>query len=323
MAKVKYFFNPNNLKYERYTPSLWRKILRFSGFLSSSFFFGLIFLGAFHYLVDSPKEKQLKREIAFYEHQMKLMDQRVGQLAGVLGDLEQRDEKVYRVIFEAEPIPSSVRKAGFGGVEKYRKLGGYSLSDLLKQVNLNLDKLGKQMYIQSKSYDEIAELAMKKTEMLACIPAIQPLKNDDLTRVASGYGYRVHPVYKAVKFHDGLDFSAPTGTEVFATGNGVIETAEYDRRGYGNHVVVDHGYGYKTKYAHLSELNVKRGQKVKRGELLGLIGSTGLSTAPHLHYEVIKNNKKINPINFFYNDLTPAEYEKVLELANQANQSFD
>jgi murein DD-endopeptidase MepM/ murein hydrolase activator NlpD len=323
MGKVKYYFNPKTLTYEQYKPKIWKRLLRIGSFLSVSLFFAFIMLLAFYYSVDSPKERQLKRIIQHNELHFNLLSQRVEQLQAIVEDLEDRDDNVYRVIFEAEPISKSVRSAGFGGVEKYRNLEGYYNSDNLKKLNHRVDQLTKQLYILSKSYDEISELATKKSEMLASIPAIQPVSNKDLSRIASGFGFRIHPVYKAVKFHEGLDFSAPQGTEIYATGDGVIAKAEFDRRGFGNYVVIDHGYGYQTVYAHMQKYTVKVGQRIKRGELLGYIGNTGMSTAPHLHYEVIKNGKKVNPINFFFNDLTPEEYEKVVELANQPNQSFD
>ncbi|MEX0966846.1 MAG: M23 family metallopeptidase [Bacteroidia bacterium] len=323
MAKVKYFFNPNNLTYEQYKPNFWKRFSKVFGFLCTSIIFGILLLLGFYYYFDSPKEKQLKREIEFLSMQNELLGSKVDRLANVLDNLEERDVDIYRVIFEAEPLPRSVRQAGYGGIEKYRSLDGYINSESIVDLHRKIDKLTKQMYIQSKSYDDIAELAKKKVEMLASIPAIQPVSNKDLNRIASGYGYRVHPIYKAVKLHEGLDFSAPQGTEIYATGDGSVADVDRDGRGYGNHVVLDHGFGYQSLYGHMYKVLVKKGQKVKRGELIGLVGNTGLSTAPHLHYEVIKNGKKINPINFFHNDLSPEEYKKVLELANQANQSFD
>ena len=323
MAKVKYYFNPKNLTYEKYKPDFWTRLLRFLGFVSSSLLFSFIIVLILFFFFDSPKEKQLKRELSQFKVQYELMNDKLDQLSQVVKDLENRDQKIYRVIFEAEPIPESIRTAGYGGVERYNSLEGMRNAELVIQSAKKLDKLSKKLYVLSNSYDEIAKLAENKKEMLSSIPAIQPVKNKDLTRLASGYGYRIHPIYKTVKFHEGIDFSAPRGTEVFATGDGIIEDAEYSRRGYGNRIIIDHGFGYKTMYCHLSKFSVKRGQKIKRGELIGEVGSSGLSTAPHLHYEVLKNGKKINPINFFHNDLSPLEYQKVLELANPANQSFD
>ena len=241
----------------------------------------------------------------------------------VLDDVQNRDDNIYRVIFEADPIPKSIRKAGYGGVNRYENLKGFNNSDLITNTSEKVDQISKQLYIQSKSFDDIIELAKNKTDMLAALPAIQPVSNKNLSRMASGYGYRIHPIYKTRKMHSGMDFSAKTGTPIYATGDGKISKVRRSRRGYGNHVVIDHGYGYKTLYAHMKKYAVKKGQKVKRGEVIGYVGSTGTSVAPHLHYEVHKDGRKINPVNFYFNDLNPEEYEKMLEISSQNNQSFD
>jgi murein DD-endopeptidase MepM/ murein hydrolase activator NlpD len=188
---------------------------------------------------------------------------------------------------------------------------------------MRLDRLTKKMVVHSRSLDDVIELAKGKAQLLASIPAIQPVSNDKLTRIASGFNYRVHPIYKIMHFHTGIDFTAPTGTEIVATGDGKVSVVERESRGYGNHVVVNHGFGYETLYAHMSRFKVTVGQKVKRGDVIGYVGSTGTSTAPHLHYEVIKNGEKINPINFFFNDLSAEEYDKVVEMSSRSNQSFD
>lgn len=322
MKKPKYFFNPHNLKYERVRTSFWTLFLRVFGFLSASLVFAALIIAGAYAWIDSPKEKQLKREIAQYRLQVKLMDQRLEDMNSMLGELSERDDNIYRAIFEADPLPDNVRKAGYGGIDRYKDLGGYENSEVLTNLAKKIDQLSNRLVVQSKSYDELAKLAARKSEMLASIPAIQPIANKDLNRMASGFGYRIHPIYKTRKMHTGMDFSAPTGTEIYATGNGKVIKAEYDR-GYGKHVIIDHGFGYQTLYGHMSDINVKAGQQVLRGETIGKIGNTGTSTAPHLHYEVIKNGVKINPVNFYFNDLSPEEYEKVLEIANQANQSFD
>ncbi len=322
MKKNKYFFNPHNLEFEKVTVSLGTRLLRVFGFMSATLVAATLILFLAYTYIDSPKEKQLKREIAQYKLQLKLMDQKVDNLAVLLDELSSRDDNIYRAIFEADPLPEEVRNAGFGGVNRYKELEGYDNTELMKALTQKIDKLSNQMYVQSKSYDELSKLASRKNDMLASIPAIQPVSNRDLNRMASGFGYRIHPVYKTRKLHTGMDFSAPTGTEIYATGNGKVIAAEYDR-GYGYHVIIDHGFGYQTLYGHMSKMKVKKGQTVNRGEVIGLIGNTGTSTAPHLHYEVIKNNKKINPINFYFNDLSAEEYDRVREIANQANQSFD
>lgn len=273
--------------------------------------------------IDTPKERVLKREIKQYEIQFNMISSRLNTVENVLSELEYRDDNIYRVIFEADPIPLSIREAGYGGIDKYRMLEGYDNSAIISEASKRVDKAAKKLYILSLSYDEITEMATRKADMLGSIPAIQPISNNDLRRIASGFGNRMHPFYKTVRHHDGIDFTAPIGTEVYATGNGVIERATHSRRGYGNHIVIDHGYGYQTLYAHLHKFDVREGQEVKRGELIGYVGNSGLSVAPHLHYEVIKDGVKINPVNFFHNDLSPEEYETVVKLANQAGQSLD
>ena len=238
-------------------------------------------------------------------------------------DLQERDDNIYRVIFEAEPIPSTVREAGIGGVDRYSELEGLSNGDIVIETAKKLDLIAKKAYIQSKSLDELENLAKRKEDMLRSIPAIQPISNSDLKRIASSFGMRIHPFYKVPKMHTGMDFTAPTGTDIYATGDGVVQKVDYSQRGYGNHVVIDHGFGYATLYAHMHSISVRPGQKVKRGSVIGQVGNTGMSVAPHLHYEVHKAGKQINPINYFFNDLTPEEYEKVIELSSLPTQSFD
>jgi len=273
--------------------------------------------------VESPKEKQLKREVTTMKLQYSLMNQKMGQMNSILDGLQDRDDNIYREIFEADPIPNSVREGYYGGVNKFESLENYKNSDLMIASAIQLEKIRKELYIQSKSYDEIWTMLKNKEKMLAALPAIQPIANKDLKRMASGFNYRIDPYYKIRKFHWGMDFSSPRGTDIYVTGNGVVIKAKYARNGYGSHVIVDHGYGYQTLYAHMSKIKVSKGDKVLRGDVLGLVGSTGKSVAPHLHYEVIKDGRKINPVNFFYNDLTPTEYEQMLELANRHNQSLD
>ncbi len=323
MPKAKYYFNTHSLKYEKVVIPLGKRLLRIFGFLATAIVFSVIIVAFAYAYLDSPKEKQLKREINQLTLQYEILQQRFDEINVVLSDLQQRDDNIYRVIFEAEPIPSSVREAGYGGVDRYKAFESMDNASLVISTMKKLDKLTKQMYIQSKSFDEIVSLARDKSDMLASIPAIQPVSNKDLTRIASGFGYRIHPIYKTTKMHEGIDFTAPVGTEIYATGNGTVKMIEYGSRGYGNHAVISHGFGYETLYGHMSKIKVKPGQKVKRGDVIGVVGSTGTSTAPHLHYEVIRQGTKINPINFFYNDLTPEEYEKMIEISSRSNQSFD
>ena len=292
-------------------------------FLSASAFFAAIMLIAFFNFFDSPKEKMLIREIDNMTLQYELMNQKLSQISAVLDNIQDRDDNIYRVIFEADPIPKSIRKAGMGGVNRYEKLDGYTNSELIISTSKKLDRIAKQLYIQSKSFDEVIELATKKSDMLASIPAIQPVTNKELKRLSSGYGRRIDPYYKKPKFHYGVDFSAPKGTPIYATGNGTIKKAKKSRRGFGNHLIIDHGYGYESLYAHMQKYIVRKGQKVKRGDLIGYVGNSGKSTAPHLHYEVHKDGRKVNPAYYFHNDLTPEEFDRMLELAAQENQSFD
>ena len=323
MAKVKYYYDTKSLSYKRIELSGLNRLKRLFYFLIGSAFTGLIMVIVFFQFFDSPKEKKLNREIDILTTQYDIVEDKLNQVELVLDDIQNRDDNIYRVIFEAEPIPKSIRKAGYGGVNRYQNLKGYNNSELIINTSEKIDQITKQLYIQSKSYDEIIELAKNKADMLAALPAIQPVSNKNLSRMASGYGYRIHPIYKTRKMHSGMDFSAKTGTEIYATGDGKISKVRKSRRGYGNHVVIEHGYGYKTLYAHMSKYIVRKGQKVKRGEVIGYVGSTGTSVAPHLHYEVHKDGKKINPVNFYYNDLNPEEYEKMLEISSQNNQSFD
>ena len=292
-------------------------------FLSASAFFAAIMLIAFFNFFDSPKEKMLIREIDNMTLQYELMNEKLSQVSAVLDNVQDRDDNIYRVIFEADPIPSSIRKAGIGGVNRYEKLEGYNNSELIISTAQKLDQISKQLYIQSKSFDEVIEMATKKSDMLASIPAIQPVTNKELKRLSSGYGRRIDPYYKKPKFHYGVDFSSPQGTPIYATGNGTVKKTKKSRRGFGNHIVIDHGYGYESLYAHMQKYTVRRGQKVKRGDLIGYVGNSGKSTAPHLHYEVHKDGRKVNPAYYFHNDLTPEEFDRMLELAAQENQSFD
>ncbi|MDZ4846340.1 MAG: M23 family metallopeptidase [Chitinophagales bacterium] len=322
--KAKYFYNAHTLKYEKVVVTWKQRILRWLGRSAAviTLAAGVLLFVYYTDFFDSPKEKQLKREIVKMQFEYHLQNDKLNNFEKILGGLQDRDDNIYRVIFEAEPIPGSVREAGFGGSNKYQDLEYYENSDLMISSARRLDKMSKQLYIQSKSYADINDMIKSKTEMLASIPAIQPISKKDMVRIASGFGYRIHPFYKTMKLHTGIDFTAPTGTEIYCTGNGVIVDTDYGS-GYGHNVVVDHGFGFKTIYAHMHKIKVKKGQKVQRGDVLGTVGNSGLSMAPHLHYEVLKDNIKVDPINYFYNDLSPEEYEKVIELATQHNQSFD
>lgn len=321
--KIKYFYNTHTLKYEKVELSLTKRILRVIGYLASVAVFASIVMIIAYTYIDSPKEKRLKREIEQLTLQYELLEDQLKIMEVVMSDLQDRDDNIYRVIFEAEPISSDIRKAGFGGVNKYKSLEGFDYAEIMINTTEKLDRVAKQMYVQSKSYDELLKEVKNKNKLLASIPAIQPISNKRLKAFASGFGYRIHPIYKTSKMHTGMDFTAAIGTPIYATGDGYVSTAELGGRGYGNHVVINHGYGYQTLYAHMSRIKARRGQSVKRGEIIGYVGNTGTSTAPHLHYEVRKGGRPINPINFYYNDLTPAEYETMLKISQTANQSFD
>lgn len=323
MAKVKYYYDPKTLSYRKIEKGAAHRLRSSLLYLASASLMGLIFFLIADNFVDSPKEKRLKRELDHMQIQYAIINERMAHLAEVLQDMQERDDNIYRVIFEAEPISESVRKAGFGGANRYRKLEGYDNSSLIVSTAKRLDQLSKQAYVQSKSFDEVVQLAQDKSQLLASIPAIQPVANQDLRRLASGFGWRLDPFTKARKMHHGMDFSAEIGTPIYATGDGEVVRADSRASGFGKHIRIDHGFGYLTIYAHLSDYNVQVGQKVKRGEVIGFVGNTGRSRGPHLHYEVHHNGERLNPVNFYYGELSPEEFNTVIEMASQSNQSFD
>ena len=325
MAKVKYYYDSDTLSYRKIEYKKGRKtkifFLSLLGMILSGFLLLIIYLNIPY--IETPREKALKRELSNMELQFELLNKKIVQAQTVLSEIETRDNTIYRVYFEANPISEEQRKAGFGGVNRYKNLEGFDNSNLIISTSKKIDVLTKQIVVQSKSLDEIAGLAEEKEKLLKAIPTIKPVKNEDLTRMASGYGYRSDPFTKARKFHRGMDFTAPRGTPVYATGNGVVKRADRRSSGYGRHVRINHGFGYISLYAHLYKYVVKRGQKVKRGDLIGFVGSTGRSQAPHLHYEIIKDGKRVNPLNFYYGNLSPEEFAELLKVAGQENQSLD
>lgn len=323
MAQEKFIYNPATLKYEKATRPFRKHLGRSFLWLSGGVIFAFIVLFIAYSFFDSPKERVLKRELSQMQLQYEILNDRLDHVSTVMDDMQERDDNIYRVIFEAEPIPSATRKAGFGGADRYAALEGYKNSNVLIKTTEKLDMITSQMVVQSKSFEEVFEMAKNKAEFLSAMPAIQPISNKDLKRLSSYYGYRMDPFYKVMKFHDGVDFSAPIGTEIYATGDGEVIKVVKAKRAYGNNVLIDHGFGYKTFYAHCDKILVKRGQKVKRGQVIAKVGNTGKSTAPHLHYEVKKNNKSIDPINFFFNDITPEEYELILERSERPSQTMD
>jgi len=324
MARIKYYYDTESCKYERIKVSTWDIILNLLGFFSVSFIISVIIVVLFSTYFESPKEMLLTKENQELKIYYDLLEKELGNLDGMMAALQKRDDNVYRVIFEADPIPEPIRQAGTGGSEKYKEILENDLvnEEMIIQALGKVDQIKRQMYIQTKSYDEILQMARNKSKLMAATPAIQPIANKELTRLASGFGMRIHPIYKVKMMHFGMDFTAPRHTPIYSTGDGVVERVIRSFGGYGKQVVINHGFGYKTRYAHMQDFNVKKGDRVKRGDMIGTVGNSGLSTAPHLHYEILKDNKKVNPVNYFYMDLNDEEYEKILELASIENQSL-
>ena len=323
MKKIKYYYNTNTLRYEKLETPLRVKLLRVLGFISAAIVTAIIIVSIAYRYFPSANEKKLLEENEKLEDQFESLEQAARKLSQRLTELESRDNDIYRTIFEANPIPDSIRALEMAQQKEWKMVNSMTNSELENSIVQTLNNLNNRMSNQDKSYGEITKFIANKEELLACTPAIQPVSNSDLKRVASGFGSRIDPVYKTIKFHAGLDFSAPQGTPIYATANGTIRTAGNLGNGYGNHVIINHGYGYETLYGHMFKVKVKSGQKVKRGEIIGWVGSTGKSTGPHCHYEVHKNGRPIDPIYFFYNDLTPEQFDRMLKMAASSNQSFD
>lgn len=323
MPRTKYKFNPDSLSFDRVRLGLKTLIFRFMAYFVGSVIVALCYWVIFAAFFDSPREKALEREIEQMTIQYDLIHREMASIEKVLDGLQKTDDNLYRTIFESEPLPSSLREGGVGGINRYESLEGYSNSKLVIETANRLDKIRKKVYVQAKSFDELIDLAQSKEEMLRSVPAIIPLSNKDLTRTASGFGWRIHPIYKISKFHNGMDFTAPEGTEVYATGNGTIVKVQSSQRGLGKHIIVDHGFGYQSIYGHLSNFNVRVGQRVQRGEVIGYVGNTGLSVANHLHYEIKLNGVNVDPVNYYFEDLTALEYEKMIEFSAKTGQSFD
>ncbi|PKP36142.1 MAG: peptidase M23 [Bacteroidetes bacterium HGW-Bacteroidetes-15] len=321
MAKLKYKFNPLSLEYEKIEVNWKTRLKKVVFYLSYASVFSVIIVFIAFSVVDSPKEKKLKKEITQYKLQYDILNHKLDMISEVMNDLENRDDNIYRMTFEAEPVPQTVREAGFGGVNRYKYLEGNNNSELIILTFKKVDQLMRRIYVQSKSFDEIFEMAKKKEDMMRCIPAIWPTSKDK-TRIVSGFGYRIHPVFKILRMHTGIDFTGRKGTPIYATGNGVVIKPSTGMSGYGLTVVIDHGYNYKSLYAHCSKIIAKPGQKVKRGDIIAYVGSSGLSVGPHCHYEIIKNGVKVNPINYIYDNMTPEEYNEAIEIASKVTQSM-
>jgi len=325
MKKVKYYYDSENLAYRKIVTKKRKRFGYIALFLLSSGLFGVL---GFVVLLntpffETPKDRLQAREIENLKLRYSILNKKMDQIDEVLQHVEERDNNLYRVYFNTSAIPEEQRKAGFGGVNRYKDLEGYNNSELVTSTTKRVDVLSKQLAIQSKSLDEILKLAKEKEKLLSAIPAIQPVKNEQLKQMASGFGYRSDPFTKVRKFHAGMDFSAKMGTPIYATGDGVVDRADNTASGYGNHIVIRHGFGYETLYGHLSKYKVRAGQRVKRGDVIGYVGSTGRSEAPHLHYEVHKNGEVVNPLNFYYGNISAAEFVAISKLANQENQSLD
>lgn len=323
MPNTKYKFNPDSLSFDKVKLGVKALLLRFLAYFIGSVIIAVIYWIIFAAFFDSPKEKALIREVDQLTIQYDLINREMVKIENVLDDLRKTDDNLYRTIFEAEPIPATFREGGAGGVNRFKALEGYNNSNIVIETANRLDKIRRRLYLQSKSFDDLIELAKNKEDMLRSVPAILPIYNKDLTRTASGYGLRIHPYYKISKFHYGMDFTAPSGTDIFATGDGVVTFVLSSKRGLGNHIIIDHGFGYTSIYAHLERFNVRPRQKVQRGDVIGFVGSTGMSLAPHLHYEIKINGVNVDPVNFYFNDLTAADYEKIVEIASKTGQSFD
>jgi len=316
-------FNPKSLQIEE-IPYSFRNYVLWS--LRNVGWILLVGTGSvllFDYAFDSPKDRAMAREISFLEQQISGLEVDLDEVVDVLDDLEVRDDAIYRTVFGADPYPEHRRNPGVGGADRTRALRGYEHTDEMSNLQIKISEVQRRLVAQSRSFDEVMELAATHEARLQSIPAIQPIRNDDLKRMASGWGYRFHPIYKVKKFHYGMDFSAPTATEIFATGDGEVVKVRRSYTGYGRHVVIRHGFGYETLYAHMSKTLVRKGQKVKRGEIIGLVGNTGTSVAPHLHYEVSKDGQKVNPAHYYFNDLTPEQYEIMIKNSEVSHQSFD
>jgi murein DD-endopeptidase MepM/ murein hydrolase activator NlpD len=323
VKKIRYYYNINTLRYEKQVVPLRVTLFRILAFISAAVVTGLLIVTFAFKFLDSPKEKLLRTQLEKSEELNKIYAIRFQDIDERMKELENRDNEIYRTVFEATPIPDSARAKSIEDKEHLQNVARMDNNEMASGIFKTLNTLYSRIAVQEKSYKEIEAMIKNKEKLLASTPAIQPISNRDLNRLSSGFGYRIDPVYKMVKFHPGLDFTAPQGTPIYATADGTVETSGNLGNGYGNHVVVNHGYSYKTLYGHMSRIKAQKGQQVKRGEVIGYVGSTGKSTGPHLHYEVFKGAKRLDPIYFFYNDLTPEQYQRILKLAASRNQSFD
>jgi murein DD-endopeptidase MepM/ murein hydrolase activator NlpD len=323
MKKIKYYYNTHSLRYEKLETPFRVKLLRVFAFIATAIVTSAIISYFAFQFIGSPGEKILRAQNERLRTRFENMSDEVNSLEQQMAELEKRDNTVYRSIFEAKPIPDSVRAKELEKQKEIAKVEKMEDYEVVQSIQNTLKVLSGRINIQKRSYKELEGLMNNKEKILAATPAIQPVSNKDLSRIASGFGYRIDPVYKSIKMHAGLDFAAPQGTPIYATANGRVKTSGYSSGGYGNHVVIDHGYGYETLYGHMVRVKARAGQQVTRGEIIGYVGTTGKSTGPHCHYEVHKNGNKIDPVYFFYNDLSPQQFDELLKRAQASNQSFD
>ena len=322
MKNINYKYNPDTLEYEEVKLTLWDRTKKLSYYLIASVVFSFLILSIAFYNIRNYIQKEAAKENQSLRQEISSFNKDLSLILEVLGDIQLRDDNIYRAIFETDPYPDYKRQLGTGGNSmKYKKYENMEYGDLVIEISKKIELIEKKLASQSKSFDEVFDLTKEKQKMIKSIPSIQPVSNRDLTRIASGFGLRMHPIYKIIKMDKGMDFTAPIGTEIYATGDGIVEKVGWVG-GYGRTIMINHGFGYKTRYAHCSKYNCRKGQKVKRGDLIGFVGNTGQSSGPHLHYEVFKNNRQINPVNFFFNDLSPEEYDKVIEISSRPNQSL-
>ncbi|HEX2532863.1 MAG TPA: M23 family metallopeptidase [Chitinophagaceae bacterium] len=323
MKKIKYYYNTHTLRYEKLVTPLRVKLLRVFGFIAAALVTSAIISYFAFQFVGSPDERRIRIENERLKNDYEDLRVQIRSLQQQMTELEKRDNEVYRTIFEANPIPDSTRAEALEQQREVARVESMQSSELVRSISQTLDTLASRVRMQQKSYDQIRVMVQNKEKLLAGTPAIQPVSNKDLNRIASGFGYRIDPIYKTIKFHAGLDFTAPQGTPIYATANGVVKTASHSESGYGNHVIIHHGYGYETLYGHMVRIKARPGQRVERGDIIGYVGSTGKSTGPHCHYEVHKNGQKLDPVYFFYNDLSPQQFDQLLKQAAASNQSFD
>ncbi|MFZ9719248.1 MAG: M23 family metallopeptidase [Chitinophagaceae bacterium] len=323
MKKVKYFYNTHTLRYEKLVTPFRVKLLRTFGFIAAVMVTGFIFTQVAYFYFPSANEKRLRQEFKDLKADYELLQDEIMGMQQELKEIEKRDNQVYRSIFEADPLPDSARAKMMQKQAEDKMIARLSTNQLNSSIVAQISSLKSRLNTQMKSFADIEEMVKNKEALLAATPAIQPVSNKDLSRIASGFGYRIDPVYKTTKMHAGLDFAAPQGTPIYATADGIVTTAGFSDAGFGNHVIISHGFNYETLYGHMFRVKARKGQRVKRGEVIGYVGNTGKSTGPHLHYEVHKRGNPVDPIYFIYNDLSPEQFDRILKMAAASNQSFD